>query len=79
MMWACQTTQGSKMRFIPHVAASGAKVEQVTITQTNAAKRYGVTDRTLRNWEKEKRIKGTRVGGLKLYSIAELDKLVGLR
>lgn len=51
--------------------------DQKTITQVDAAARYGVSDRTIRNWEKRGQIKGKRVGGLKLYPVAQLDRLTG--
>jgi DNA-binding transcriptional MerR regulator len=50
-----------------------------TITQVNAAERYGVSDRTIRRWEKAGWISGTRVRGVKLYPVKKLEKLVGLR
>lgn len=53
--------------------------DQRTITQVRAAERYGVSDRTLRRWEKANLISGKRVRGLKLYPIDKLEELVGLR
>jgi DNA-binding transcriptional MerR regulator len=50
---------------------------QAAITQVEAARRYGVTDRTIRNWEKRGHIAGKRVDGLKFYPVAQLDRLTG--
>jgi excisionase family DNA binding protein len=52
---------------------------QLTITQARAAKRFGVSTRTIRRWEERGLIKGTKVGGLKLYPFARIAWLVGLR
>jgi DNA-binding transcriptional MerR regulator len=51
---------------------------QQTIKQVDAAKRYGVTDRTIRRWEREKLIQGKRVCGVKLYPVKALDELCGV-
>lgn len=53
--------------------------QQQTIKQVEAAQRYGVTDRTIRNWEKRGRIVGKKIGGVKLYPVEKLEQLVGLR
>lgn len=51
---------------------------QIAMNQTKSAAAVGVTDRTIRNWEKRGLISGRRVGGgVKLYPIEDLRKLVG--
>jgi len=55
------------------------KDEQQTIKQTDAAKRYGLSDRTIRRWEKAGLVQGKRVRGVKLYPLAKIDELAGLR
>lgn len=52
---------------------------QETISQARAAERYGVSDRTIRRWERAGLIHGTRVRGLKLYVVRQIQQLVGLR
>lgn len=49
---------------------------QVAITQLKASLRYGVSDRTIRRWERQGLVAGTRTGGHKLYSVSDLDRLV---
>lgn len=54
------------------------KVEQIALPQTQAARAIGVTDRTLRNWERRGLIAGRRAaGGVKLYPVSELRRLAG--
>lgn len=52
---------------------------QVTITQMGASRRFGVSDRTIRRWERAKLITAKRVGNLKLYDLAKIESLVGVR
>lgn len=53
-------------------------VEPITLNQTDAAKAIGVTDRTLRNWERAKLITGRRAAkGVRLYAVEDLKKLAG--
>lgn len=56
---------------------SSPTISQATITQVDAAKRYGVSDRTIRQWEADGLIKGTKIRNLKLYSVSKLDELTG--
>jgi hypothetical protein len=63
----------------PSGVYSSPRVEQVTITQAAASKRYGITDRTLRNWHHAGRISSKRVGGLRMYVVAELDAITGAK
>lgn len=50
------------------------------ITQANLARALNVTDRTLRNWEEREVIpKGVRMGGVKLYDLREIRKVLGDR
>lgn len=53
----------------------------ISLPQSKAAKALGITDRTLRNWEKAGLIEGhrPRPGGVKLYAIDKLRALVGIR
>lgn len=51
----------------------------LALPQTKAAKAMGVTDRTLRNWEKAGLIVGTYCGGVKLYPVSRLKELAGIR
>jgi DNA-binding transcriptional MerR regulator len=53
--------------------------DQETIKQIDAARKFGVSDRTLRRWEKRGLIKGTRVIGLKFYPLSDLRKLTGAK
>lgn len=55
----------------------GAEIppEQVVVSQVVAARRSGVTARTLYNWEKRGLISGNRAGGFKFYSVRQLDEL----
>jgi DNA-binding transcriptional MerR regulator len=55
------------------------KVEQIALPQMQAARAIGVTDRTLRRWEREGLIAGRRVrrGGVKLYAVEQLRALAG--
>lgn len=53
-------------------------IEPIAVTQTRAAKLLGITERTLRNWERCGLIAGKRVQGTKLYSYADLKKLAGV-
>lgn len=55
------------------------KIIQQAISQTDAAKRYGLSERTIRRWEKARLVKGKRVLGVKLYPLKEIDALAGLR
>jgi hypothetical protein len=48
------------------------------MTQVDAAKFCGVTDRTFRRWEEKKIIAGKRVGGVKLYPVKTLRELIGM-
>lgn len=50
----------------------------LAVTQIQAAKSLGVTDRTIRNWEKQGRLIGRRVGGVKLYPWTRLCELAGV-
>lgn len=52
--------------------------ERLTIKQIDAAKAVGVTDRTIRNWEKRGLITGKRQQGVKLYPYAKLKELAGV-
>lgn len=45
------------------------------LPQLGVAKHYGVSDRTIRNWEKRKLLTGVRVGGVKLYPKADVERL----
>lgn len=51
---------------------------QIALPQAKAAKAVGVTDRTLRNWERDGRIVGKRCGGVKLYPMEQLKELAGI-
>jgi excisionase family DNA binding protein len=53
----------------------------VTINQIEASKRFGVSDRTIRRWERAGLIRGTRVRGrgVKLYAVDQLEQVAGLR
>ena len=42
-------------------------------------KEGGVSDRTIRRWERAKLIEGKRIRGVKLYPLAKLEELAGLR
>lgn len=53
--------------------------QQRTIKQVDAAKRYGVTARTLRNWERKGLISGTKVEATRLYRVEQLNKLTGVK
>lgn len=53
--------------------------EQMTITQADASRRYGVSDRTIRRWDRAKLIEGKRVRGVKLYPLKKMDELAGLK
>jgi len=55
------------------------RTEPISVKQVEAAKLIGVTDQTIRNWERQGKIKGTRVGGAKLYPFADLKRLVGAK
>jgi DNA-binding transcriptional MerR regulator len=53
--------------------------EPLTVSQADAARLVSVTDRTIREWERKKLIKGERVnGGKKMYPLAKLKKLAGV-
>lgn len=54
-------------------------MNQVTIKQVDAARRYGVSDRTLRRWEKKGLLTGTRVQGTRFYQVAQIERLVGAK
>jgi len=49
---------------------------QISLPQHRAARSIGVTDRTLRNWDRRGLIRGKRCGGVKLYPVEDLKKLV---
>jgi hypothetical protein len=49
------------------------------IHQSEAAKRCGVSDRTVRRWERDGLIEGKRVRGLKMYPLKQLEDLAGLK
>lgn len=55
------------------------QVEQVAIKQVEAAKRYGVSPRTISRLEKAKRIAGQRVGGQKMYPVKRLNEIFGVQ
>ena len=51
--------------------------KRISLNQTEAARALGVTDRTLRNWDRRGIIKGRRLGGrLVLYDVEELRRLM---
>lgn len=53
-----------------------AQREPLTATQVEAARLFGVTDRTIRRWEKKGLIHGRRInGGAKHYPYAKLKAL----
>jgi excisionase family DNA binding protein len=52
--------------------------QQLTATQVGAARMLGVSDRTIRRWESEGRIKAKQVGGVKLYPVKKLRELAGV-
>lgn len=54
------------------------KPTQETINQIDASKRFGVSDRTLRRWERKGLIRGKRIGGIKLYPIHKLREIAGV-
>jgi len=58
--------------------ATTIEVDQIGMSQVQAAKSLGVCSRTLRRWEKRGLIRGRRVvpGGVKLYPISKLRELV---
>jgi excisionase family DNA binding protein len=49
----------------------------IGVNQTEAARLLGVTDRTLRNWERSGRLRAAKVGRLRLYPVESLRRLVG--
>jgi hypothetical protein len=51
--------------------------ERLKLPQVKAAKALGVTDRTIRNWTKAKRLNPVRCGGVLLYPIEELEQIKG--
>lgn len=52
----------------------------LSMNQVEAARALGISDRTLRRWEKRKLIVGRRVGGgVRLYPIDRLRELAGAR
>lgn len=55
-----------------------ATQERLTVTQAEAARMIGVSDRTIRQWERLGIIKGRQVrpGGAKFYELAAVKKLV---
>lgn len=59
------------------MAENETQPDAIAVPQVKAARMLGVTDRTIRNWDKAGIIKGTKVDGVKLYQVAELKKLVG--
>ncbi len=52
-------------------------VERISVNQADAARMVGVTARTIRNWEKDKLIVGTKVKGVRLYPVVKLRELAG--
>lgn len=60
-------------------ATTTAAGERPPIPQQEAARLIGVTDRTLRNWERRRLIVGHRPagGGKKFYVVEDLLRLIG--
>lgn len=53
--------------------------ERIAVSQTEAARLIGVTDRTIRNWTKAGLLTGKRVRGVRLYPVEQLKQLVGAK
>lgn len=51
---------------------------RIAMTQVQAARALGVSDRTIRNWTKQGLICGKRVGGVVLYAVEDLRRLAGV-
>lgn len=51
------------------------QVQQVTITEQQASRRYGISDRTLRQYAHEGKLATKRFGRLKFYLVKQLDEL----
>lgn len=52
------------------------KADPIALNQTQAARSLGVSDRTLRNWDKDGIVTGRKVGGgVKLYLVEDLRRL----
>ncbi|HYE19230.1 MAG TPA: MerR family DNA-binding transcriptional regulator [Tepidisphaeraceae bacterium] len=50
--------------------------QSISVNQVEAARRVGVTDRTLRRWEKRGLIRSRRVNnGVRLYPVDRLEAL----
>lgn len=61
----------------PPTTASNAEASAIpAVTQTEAAILLKVSTRTLCRWERRGLIVGKRVGGLKFYPIAQLNRVV---
>ena len=52
------------------------QTEPITVTQVEAARLAGVSVPTLWRWEKKKLIAGKRIGGVRLYAVADIKALV---
>ncbi len=50
--------------------------DPLAVTQVEAAKLLKVSDRTLRNWERQGIIRSVRIGGVRRYSYRALKLLV---
>ncbi len=57
---------------------SVAPLERLSVTQVQAAQILGVTDQTIRNWERRGKLKGLRRGGVKLYPYQQIKELAGV-
>jgi hypothetical protein len=54
------------------------KPAPLAVPQVEAARLLGVTDRTIRNWDRAGVLVGRKVRGVKLYPVAELKKVAGV-
>jgi hypothetical protein len=54
------------------------QIQPVTLKQVDAAKRHGVSVRTIHRMEQRGKLHGKRVYGLKHYAVEELDRLFGV-
>jgi hypothetical protein len=56
--------------------AGDSLAEPLAVTQIQAARLLGVSDRTIRRWESLGLLKGNSVGGVRLYAIEKLKELI---
>lgn len=50
--------------------------DKIAVKQEEAARMMGVTSRTFRNWEKKNLVAGKKIGGVKLYPVEELKRML---